>query len=233
MTDIDNLNIGSEDFGEIGEVNYNLPESGSFAPAVSPGVHTGVFKLAEQDPFEHTDIEIRSGVSQKFAQVTYLALIPVQNGAGATEEHEVNFLRTNWYVSDKMKQANMQSSAAELTRSLGIRIEGKLTVQRWQDALRHADGRARFTAEYGWELYCRSCRETTVSTTPRKKRGQIPWPRKSDGTPELMARCPKCKGAPAYGSVRIVRYKLPEQQAQTVSTAVAASPVVSEDSIPF
>ncbi len=52
----------------------------------------------------------------------------------------------------QMKQANMQFSAAELTRSLGIRIEGKLTVQRWQDALRHADGRARFTAEYGWEL---------------------------------------------------------------------------------
>jgi hypothetical protein len=148
-------------------------------------VYTGVFKLAEQGPFEPTDIGIRSGVSQKFAQVTHSALIPVQNGTGATEEHEVNFLRANWYVSDKMKQVNMQSSAAELTRSLGIRIEGKLTVPRWQDALRHADGRARFTAEYGWELYCRSCRETTVSTTPRKKQGQAPWPRKSDGTPEL------------------------------------------------
>jgi len=230
MANIDNLNIGSE---KIGEVNYNLPESGSFAPAVPPGVHTGTFKLAEQDPFKPTDIGIGSGVSQKFAQVAYSALIQVQNGTGATEEHEVNFLRANWYVSEKMKQANMQSSAAELTRSLGIRIEGELTVQRWQDALRHADGRARFTAEYAWELYCRSCGQTTVSTTPRKKQGQAPWPRKSDGTPELMARCPKCKGAPAYGSVRIVRYKLPEQQAQTVSTAVAPSPVVGEDSIPF
>jgi hypothetical protein len=233
MANIDNVNIGLEDFGEIGEVDYNLPESGSFAPPVPPGVHTGVFKLAERDAFEPTYIEIRSGVKEKFAQVIHSALISVQNGTGAASDHEVNFLRANWFVSDKMKQANMQSSAAELTRSLGIRIEGKLTVQRWQDALRHADGRARFTAEYRWELYCRSCRETTVSTTPRKKQGQAPWPRESDGTPELMARCPKCKGAPAYGSVRIVRYKLPEQQAQTVSTAVAPSPVVSEDSIPF
>lgn len=233
MVETDNANIGSEDFGEIGTVDYDLPQSGSFVPAVPPGVHTGVFKLGEQDPFEPAEIQVRSGIRQKFAQVTHSAVIPVRNGTGATDDHEVNFLRANWYVSDKMRQANMQSSAAELTRSLGIRIEGKMTVERWQDALRHADGRARFTAEYGWELYCRSCGKTTVSTTPRKKQGQSPWPRKPDGTPQPMAHCPKCKGAPAYGSVRIVRYMLPEQETQTVSTAVGPSPVVSEDSIPF
>lgn len=222
MVDINELNAQGEDLGEIGSIDYNAPEPGSFPPAIVPGTYEGLFKLAESETFGTLETE-----GKKYLQVTHSAVIPIGG-----EDKEVNFLRASWYQSDKMRAAGMNSAAAELTRSLGIVLEGKLTPERWKEALRHADGRTRFTAEYGWELYCHTCRETTVSTTPNKKKKQVAWPRKQDGSPELSVSCPKCKGAATYGNVRLVRYKLPAHKSE-VNQPVPAAAVVGKEDIPF
>lgn len=225
-TDVNELNTPGEDMGEIGAIDYDAPEPGSFPPTVKPGTYKGLFKLAETDPFGTVEVE-----GKKYLQVTHSASIDV-NG----EAKEINFLRASWYQSEKMRAMNppMNSAAAELTRALGIRLEGKLTPERWKDALRQADGRVQFTADYGWELYCRNCSETTVSTTPNKKKKQVLWPKNAQGEWEPTVRCPKCSSAAAFGNVRLVRYHLPDKQAQTVGTVTAPTPVaaVSED-IPF
>lgn len=227
MADINELNAPGEDLGGM-EINYDAPEPGSFPPAIEPGTHEGIFTLDAEEPFGTVKVE-----GKDYLQVTHGAKIIVDG-----EEKAVNFMRASWYKSPKMAKAGMNSAAAELTRSLGIKIEGALTPEKWKLAMQQADGRMRFTADYGWELYCRNCQETTVSTSPNKKKGQQPWPRTADAKPIPSVGCPKCKGTPSFGNVRIVRYKLPATMGTTVTATspavgVGVGATVASDDIPF
>lgn len=212
MTDINNLNTPGEPLDEM-SIDYDAPEPGSFPPAIQPGTYTGVFTLDADTPFDEADIQ-----GNKVLQVTHGARITVDG-----EEKDLNFFRASWYRSEKMRAANMNSSAGELTRALGIVIKGRIDREQWKSELRKADGRKQFTAEYGWELYCKNCGETTVSTTPNKKKKQAAWPRNEQGVPTPFVSCPKCHGEKKPGNVRIVRYKLADK-----ATTVASNTQQSE-----
>jgi uncharacterized protein with PIN domain len=99
------------------------------------------------------------------------------------------------------------SALGDLIRSLGIHIEGALTPAVIASTLRGIDGRSTLKAEIGWRVYCKPCNQT-ISTHPRKKKGDVAWPRAADGQYEELVSCPKC-GAKNFGNAEVVRHKLP------------------------
>ena len=208
--DINDLGLPPE---EIAAIDYDAPEPGQFPAMVYPGTYQFTFKLAE-DPFDAVEIE-----GKKYLQVVYSATATVRaedtpggEPGGDPVEVSLNYQRVNAYKHPKMSN----SSLGDLIRALGLKLQGALTPQLIANTLKEVDGRAQFTGEVGWRAYCKSD-EHTISTNPRKKKGDTPWPRTADGKPELQAQCPKCKQK-MYGNADIVRHKLP-QGAEQAATA--------------
>ena len=202
MPQLDDLNLNEE---SVPEVDWDAPESGAFPPSVPPGVHDFTFKLGD-DPWDAFEKD-----GKRYLQVTYGAVTTVEG-----TERTLNFQRASTFLNDAMRKAGMNHMVGELLRSLGFKISGPLTKEAIADALTQANAEGKhFRGEVGWRRYCKPC-DQTVSTQPRKKKGDVAWPRGANGF-ELVVACPKC-GDKAYGNAEITRFKLPEAVSTVAST---------------
>lgn len=213
MADID-VNALPE---ELPQVDWDAPESGSFPPRLYPGTYEFIFRLPETQDEQFKVVEILNkdrGVKEAHLQVNFTASIPQHAYAGHTvgdppesgEEINIPFNRASFYKSTKMPI----SMAADLMRSLGIRLSGAFTKSAVMQAFREADGRAVGHGDLVWRAYCKNC-DHTISTQPNKKRNEQPWP-KEGGQWALQATCAKC-GAKYFGREELNRFKLPEAAA--------------------
>ena len=206
MPDISELNLPDE---AIPDIDYNAPEPGSFPPQIAPGVYEFMFHLPEKgsDCFDKQTVEGKDHavfVHEAEALRNSKGEAVTANADG--KQPLLRFQRASTYTHVKMPN----SMLGDLLRSLNVHIDGPLTLHAVADALAAIDGRATYKGEVGWRSYCKSC-DQTVSTHPRKKKGDAAWPRTAEGQYELTATCPKC-GNKSYGNAEIVRYRLPERE---------------------
>jgi hypothetical protein len=173
-------------------------------PRLVPGVYEFRFVLEENEPFGETTWE-KNG--KHFCEVRHKAIITHTLQDGSQEEVELRFIRANNFVNDAMRKYKMQSSIANLIRSLNIRFDGPATWSMIKDELRTADGRAYGKLVLGWRARFPGT-ETVVSTSARVKKGEIAWPKK-DKQYELMATDP-VNGQKAYGRENVQNYLLQE-----------------------
>lgn len=210
MPDINELGLAPED---VGPIDYDAPESGSFPPQLNVGTFTFVFNL-EEDPFDKVEITGEDKVKRPYLQIQHIAKTEIQEPSPADpnlmipKEVELRFQRVNTYKHSKMPN----SSFGDLMRALNIRFSGVVTPQVIEQELRQIDGRVSYQAEVGWRAYCKTD-EIEISTSARKKKiksgDQAAWPKDANGNFLEMAECPKCK-TKMYGNAEIVRYKLPQ-----------------------
>ena len=212
MPDINDLGLAPE---PVGEIDYNAPEPGAFPPQLTPGTYSFVFHLGPvadspaSDYFDTIEIGDEAGNKRKYLQVLHHASTTVQHSNSATgevinDEVTLNYQRVNFYKHPKMPN----SSAGDLIRALDLRLEGALTPTAIAELFKGVDGRRGYTAEVIWRAFCKTC-NTTVSTAPRKKKGDVPWPAAVNGVLPEMATCPQCKQK-KFGQAEISRYKLPQ-----------------------
>ena len=193
MTSIDELNLAPD---ALGEIDYNAPEPGAFPPSIQPGTFDFQFKL-EEDPYSTVKIQ-----GKDYLQVAFIAV--------PAEGQPLRFQRASFYKHEKMPN----SMAADLIRSLGVRIAGPLSKDTIDNAFKDAEATGKhFRGEVAWRSYCKAC-DKTVSTHPRKKKGDMAWPRDVEHNPVMLATCPGC-GSKNYGRADIVRFKLPESEQST------------------
>lgn len=199
------------------QVDWDAPEAGQTPPAVYPGVYTLKFKLPENhsDWYDTQEVQMVAGnpASKRkfliFKPEPFVLLYHSMDGKEAPVPADAQTglpiqlppQRVSFYKSAKMNI----SQGAEWLRAMGARLNN--ITQEIDGALKQLDGRAQFKGEVGWRAFFRST-ETTVSTHPRKKKGELPWPREADGTPSLMATNPQT-GEKAYGYPEIFRIILP------------------------
>jgi hypothetical protein len=220
QVDIDNLNLVVD---ESIEIDYNAPEPGSMPPRLIPGVYEFRFALEENEPFGETTWE-KNG--KHFCEVRHKAIITHTTEDGSQEDVELRFIRANNFVNDAMRKYKMQSSIANLIRSLNIRFDGPATWSMIKDELRLADGRSYGKLVLGWRARFPGT-ETVVSTSARTKKGEIAWPKKDNKQYELMATDP-ANGQKAYGRENVQTYLL---RGDTVASSVnhdASEPEASE-----
>ena len=222
MPDINELGLPPE---AVGDIDYNAPEPGAFPPQLKPGRYCFVFHLgplAEAPANDYYDtVEIEdppaSGFKKKYMQVFHHATTTVQVNGADTQEVTLNYQRVNFYKHPKMTN----SSAGDLIRAMGLHVDGPLTPPAIDGLFRSVDGRRSYDADVVWRMFCKTC-NVTVSTAPRKKKGDIPWPKPdaSGNLPEMVA-CPQCHQR-QYAQAEILRYRLPQaQEAPAVATQVA------------
>ena len=219
-----NLSELGLDEGAAPQVDWNAPEAGQAPPPVYPGIYTLLFKMPDdvRDWFDVQESELVKGkpeTRRKFLILKATPIVthihtdsegqpsraaegrPVQTAEG--EPIRLGPQRISFYKSDKM----LISRGGELLRALGIRLDGPIVGQ-IEDALKAVNGRVNFLAEIGWRTYFKST-DTTVSTMPNKKKGEIPWPRLADGKPELLATNPN-SGEHMYGYAEIIKIFAPQ-----------------------
>lgn len=208
MPDISDLQLPDE---PVPEIDYAAPDTGAFPPMVKPGMYEFLFHLPEStsDQFDKVEIKPPTLAPGVYLQVNHEAeaLRDSQGNAvpatSSGDQPKLRFQRVSTYKHPKMPN----SSFGDLVRALGLHIDGPLTPTTIASTLRSIDGRSTYIGEVGWRSYCKSC-DQTVSTHPRKKKGDAAWPRNAEGGYEEMVACPKC-GQKSYGNSEIVRYKLP------------------------
>ena len=210
-TSIDDASLNDMVNSEIGDVDWDAPESGSMPPQAKPGTYDFLFKL-EDTPFEDIDQAIRddkgqpTGETTKNFVVNHKAVITTVTDSGDSKDAEIRFCRVGFKRSEKMKKAHMNARGFELLRSLGLRVD-PVTREAIEEAFRGADGRAFGKADFGWQFYCKNC-DQTISTNANIKRGEVAWPREADRSYALVVSCPKC-GNKGYGRLRLNNYRLP------------------------
>ena len=199
MPRLDELHL---DEGATPQFDWDAPEQGQQPPAVYPGLYTLLFKMPDEpaDWFDTQDVEMVKGNPQtkrSFLVLNCRPLViashasrdaegqPVPLDASSGQPIQLPPQRVSFFRNDRM----MISRAGELLRALGIRLEGDISKQ-IEQALQQVNGRVNFMAEIGWRTYFKNG-DVTVSTHNRKKKGELPWPRTADGTPELLATNPK------------------------------------------
>lgn len=181
------------------EIDYNAPEPGSFPPQVEPGKYNFVFKLADKEPFSFSPIPKNGGSNQLIVKLAPEVVLP------GGEVKRVAFQQVNTFKSPKMSN----SSVGELLRALDIRLD-RPTVGNIREALTAASGQKTFRGEVAWEAYFKDT-QVTVSTQPRKSKGDLPWPKDANGKLEQFAANP-ATGDKVYARERITRYLLPKDE---------------------
>jgi hypothetical protein len=212
---IDELNLTDD---VIGEVDYDAPEPGSFPPRVKPGIYDFKFELEDDEPFGTTTWE-KDG--KHFFEIRHKATITVTKADGTQEDVTLRFCRANFFQNPAMKDAGINSSGGELLRSLGIVIKGSLSRSVLEQSLREADGRSHGRCSVGWRVKFDGS-DVVVSTSPRKKKGEVKWPKDKDGNFLPMATDPK-SGQKAYGRENILNYLLPQTAPTQEATGTAAA----------
>lgn len=180
------------------EIDYNAPEPGAFPPSVEPGTYNLLFKLADKDPFSFGPIPDPGGST--CLKVKLAPEVLLETG----EAKRIAFQNISTFKTPKMPN----SSVGDVLRSLDIRL-AKATVSAIREALMAASGQKSLRAQIGWEAYFKDT-QTTVSTAPRKSKGDLPWPKNAEGKFEQMAVNP-ATGEKAYGRERVLRWLLPKE----------------------
>lgn len=214
MPDLQSLGLNEE---ATPQGDWDAPEAGSFPPICNPGTYDFIFRLPEkqEDWFDVMEVQVEQGKpKQKFLVLCYEADIVGQVQPDGTavpvapnedgSQPRLRFQRSSFYKTPRMPL----SMGQDLLRALNIRISGALTPEAIRDAVAGVDGRARFRGEVTWRAYFKGT-ETTVSTAPRKKKGDIPWPKDAQGQYLEMATNPST-GEKMYGQADINRVKLPK-----------------------
>lgn len=203
------------DEGAAPQIDWDAPEAGQQAPSVYPGTYTLRFKMPDDkdewfDSMEAAAVKGNESSKRKWLVMRIVPLVvaahanrdaegqavPVDAATGAAIQLPPQ--RISFFKSDKMQI----SQGGELLRALGVRLEGSMLAQ-IEQAASQLDGKVNFMAEIGWRTYFKDS-DVTVSTNPRKKRGEIPWPKTAEGLPELLAVNPQT-GAKAFGYPEIMK----------------------------
>lgn len=216
MPDLESLGLSEE---SVPQVDWDAPEAGKTPPPVYPGLWRLKFKVSDNqdewfDAVEREVIKGKPETKRKFLELTYApdVVADSQDRPVANEDGSAITLgpqRANTFLSPKMKIHQL----GELIRSMGVRIEGSLLAKQENgksvihNTVAQLNGQATFQAEIIWRAYFKST-ETTVSTHPRKKAGELPWPKDAQGQFEMLATNPQT-GEKAYGYAEIARVKLP------------------------
>lgn len=210
MPDINNPELSAEPMSDdlvVGEVDYNAPEPGAFPPQVPPGEYEMLFKLHPDAAFGVVKVQ-----GKDYLQVIFNP-VPLINGA---EQPALTFQRASFYRSEKMPN----SMAGDLIRALNIQTSGPLTRQTVKALFEEAENTGKhFRADVGWRFYCK-LDDLTISTHPRRKKQETPWPRNADKSLVPQVKCPKC-GKAGFGQCEIMQFRLPS--ATTNSPAPAAA----------
>lgn len=216
------------------EVDWDAPEGGKTQPSVYPGTYTLLFRLPEDpegwfDAVERNVIKDNPASKKKFLELTYTPDVIADSqgrpiSADGGEALKLGPQRVNTFMSPKMRINQM----AELIRAMGVRLEGNFMALQAngktliENAVAELDGKATFIAEVIWRAYFKST-DVTISTHPRgKKSGELMWPRKADGTPELMAAEPTT-GEKAYGYAEVARVHMPTSATEGQGLATPAA----------
>jgi hypothetical protein len=210
MPKLDDLNLSAD---ATPEVDWDAPESGNLPPALKPGEYLFLFKLSDnrEDWFDAIEAKVgenpdKTPIKRRFLVLQYTP-VAVANSGGTPIANEdgtpitLPKQRSSFYKSDKM----LISQGAELLRCLGIKITGAMTPAAVEQAVQQVDGRVQFNGQLGWRTFFRDT-ETTVSTFPRRKKGELAWPQNGDRTYQDMAVDPST-GQKAYGYPEIYRVK--------------------------
>lgn len=199
----------------VPEGDWDAPESGSFPPHLTPGTYEFIFHMPD-DPSQAFELGQAKDASGNPAGAPYLVILyeveavakgdgtPLQPNEATGEYPRLRFQRASFYKSEKMPI----SFGQDLLRALGLRVS-PFTPTAIKEALYGASGRVRFRGEVGWRAYFKGS-QVTVSTRPRRKKGELPWPKAADGAYELMAVDPS--GEKAYGREEVIRFKLPGKE---------------------
>ena len=205
MPDLQSLGLSEQ---AAPAVDYDAPEMGQQPPVAYPGIYTFLFKMPEDKGswFDKQEVEMvkgNPGSKRAFLVVHAVPAIiayhasrdaagqPVPVDADSGQPPQLPPQRFSFFKSDRMQI----SQGGELLRALGMRLNN--IFAEIEPALTQVDGRVTFMGELGWRAFFQST-GTTVSTHPRKKKGEILWPRGADGQPELLAVNP-ATGEKAYG----------------------------------
>jgi hypothetical protein len=216
MPDLASLGLTEDAFPTV---DWDAPEAGKSPPPVYPGSYKLLFAMPEDKDnwFEVVEREVVKGQpKRKILEVTWQPKViadaqgrPVAD-PDTGEQITLGPQRANTYLSPKMRI----HSLAELLRAMGV--SGIDIKTQLESTLVQLDGKGVIeSAEIVWRTYFKST-QTTVSTAPRKKAGELPWPRDAQGNPELMAVNPST-GEKAYGYAEVVRVHAPAAQAEAAA----------------
>lgn len=231
MADLDQLGLSEE---AAPQVDWDTPEGGKTPPSVFPGTYNLRFEMPENrddwfDAVERTVSVNGKDTKKKFLEVSFMPVV-LSNAAGQAmaadngEPLSLGTQRVNTFMTGKMRIHRV----AELLLSMGVRLDqsnllaidanGKRVIE---NTLEQLNGKATFQAEVIWRAYFKST-DTTVSTSPRKKAGELPWPREANGLPTLLAKNPT-NGETMYGYPEINVYKRPSAGAEGSENMASAA----------
>ena len=202
------------DHDDMIDVDYTAKESGfgPYTPQVQPGVHTFLFALEDDKPFETREYTPKTGQDAgklvKEFTVNHKGTISITDKDGQPKDVTIRFNQAGFRRTAKMKEKKMNSRGGELLRSLGIGPEKSTNQAAVEQALREADGRTMARGVVNWEAYCKDDKQT-VSTNANTKRGDARWP-KENGHYVSEVACPKC-GQALNGREKITDYRLPQE----------------------
>lgn len=211
MPDLADLNLTEE---SVPQIDWDAPEAGSIPPAIGVGTYLFAFHMPKdtKDWFDAQEVNIapkgQPEVKKRFLKINYEAqAIGDKSGTlfaapeDGSELPTLKFQNASFYKTEKM----LINFAGELMRALGLRLTGALTPEAIKDALSTVDGRVNFYGEVKWEAYFKSD-GTRFSTSPNKKKGDLPWPKDQEGKFMLTVENPTT-GQKAFGRAIIQRVK--------------------------
>jgi|SRR6267142_226556 len=213
MPDLSELNLTEE---SMPQVDWDAPEAGSVPPSITVGTYLFAFHMPKdsKDWFDGQKVDVNKnikGAPEKiinFLKINYEAqAIGDKDGTlfaapeDGSELPTLKFQNASFFKTEKM----LISFAGELMRALGLRLTGAFTPEAIKDALSTVDGRVNFYGEVKWEAYFKSD-GTRFSTSPNKKKGDLPWPKDQEGKFTLTVENPTT-GQKAFGRAIIQRVK--------------------------
>lgn len=212
MPKLSELNLTAE---ATPEVDWDAPEAGATPPAVAVGTYLFRFNMPKStdDWFDKQEVRVSPEgvvpeVKKSFLKVNYEPqVIGDKDGALYPEPEDgselpvLKFQNASFFKTDKM----LISFAGELMRAIGLRPTGAFNPEAIAELIATVDGRVDFFGEVKWEAYFKND-GTRFSTSPNKKKHDLPWPKNQDGTYALTVEHPMT-GQKAYGRAIIQRVK--------------------------
>lgn len=206
MPNLSELNLSDD---AVPQIDWDAPESGSIPPAVYPGIYTLQFKMPEEqsewfDKQKVNMVKNDPNTARDFLVLRYIPAVmmwhehkdsagqAVPNPTDPSTPLSLPPQKASFFKNERMPI----SQGGELLRALGIRLDGPIKDQ-LPAALAKVNGNVSFMVEVGWRTYFKAT-ETTMSTSPRKKRGELAWPKNAQGQYELLGVNP-VNGEKSYG----------------------------------
>jgi hypothetical protein len=198
----------------VPSVDWDAPEAGSVAPSVPVGTYLFTFHMPKEkkDWFDVQKVNVaekgQPENKKPFLRINYEPqVVGDKDGTLYPAPEDGNglpilkFQNASFYKTEKM----LISFGGELLRAIGLRITGAFTPQAIEEAVTTVDGRVNFFGEVKWEAYFKSD-GTRFSTSPNKKKGDLPWPKDQTGQYTMTVENPTT-GQKAFGRAIITRVK--------------------------